>query len=170
MVHPAHQVRRRDSLSGFICIALPPERLDALQIPMMVPNNTEKHKTAYTVTVDYIHGTTTGISAHDRALTARMLADPSLGATAQDFSRPGHMNPLRYTPGGVTARPGHTEASVDLCTAAHLPPGGLLCELVDPDDAQGGIAARDACLAFARTHNIKVTTIERLRAWRAAHP
>ncbi|WFC96430.1 3,4-dihydroxy-2-butanone-4-phosphate synthase [Malassezia brasiliensis] len=155
--------------SGFICIALPPERLEALQIPMMVPENTEKHKTAYTVTVDYVHGTTTGISAHDRALTARMLADPSLGATASDFSRPGHLNPLRYTPGGVTVRPGHTEASVDLCTAAHLPPGGLLCELVDPDDALGGIAARDACVTFARKHGIKVTTIERLRAWRATH-
>lgn len=102
---------------------------------MMVPNNTEKHKTAYTVTVDYKHGTTTGISAHDRALTARMLAKAALlaghkaptaaaGASAwgrpgdaesvtpEDFSRPGHMVPLRYTEGGVRVRKGHTEASV----------------------------------------------------------
>ncbi|WFD04141.1 3,4-dihydroxy-2-butanone-4-phosphate synthase [Malassezia obtusa] len=155
--------------SGFVCIALPPERLAELDIPMMVPNNTEKHKTAYTITVDYRHDTTTGISAHDRALTARMLADPSLGAKAADFSRPGHMNPLRYTPGGVTVRRGHTEASVDLCKAAGLPPGGLLCELVDPDDRCGGIAARDACFRFAEAHGLKVTTIERLQAWIAAH-
>ena len=131
---------------------------------MMVPNNTEKHKTAYTVTVDYKHNTTTGISAHDRALTARMLTDAKLGAKPEDFSRPGHLNPLRYTPGGIHARRGHTEASVDLCRAANLPQGGLLCELVDPKDPLGGIAARDACLAFAKQHNIKVTTIDRLQA------
>lgn len=135
---------------------------------MMVPQNEEKHKTAYTITTDYRHGTTTGISAHDRALTARMLADPANGATAADFSRPGHMNPLRYTPGGVLVRPGHTEATIDLCKLAGLPPAGLLCELVDPDDAQGGIAARDACLRFAKTHGLRVTTIQALRAHMAA--
>lgn len=135
---------------------------------MMVPHNTEKHKTAYTVTCDYQPGTTTGISAHDRALTARMLADPALGAKAADFSRPGHLNPLKYTPGGVQVRRGHTEAAVDLCKAAGLPPAGLLCELVDPDDKQGGIAARDACLRFAQAHNLKITTIERLEAWQRA--
>ena len=79
-----------------------------LDIPMMVPENTERNKTAYTVTVDYRDGTTTGISAHDRALTARMLADTALGARAADFLRPGHMNPLRYTSGGVRVRRGHT--------------------------------------------------------------
>ena len=151
--------------SGFICLSLTPERLAELEIPMMVPNNTEKHKTAYTVTVDYKHDTTTGISAHDRALTARMLADPALGAGRDDFSRPGHLNPLRYTSGGVQVRFGHTEAAVDLCKAASLPPAGLLCELVDPSDPKGGIAARDACLAFAREHGLKVTTIEMLRKW-----
>lgn len=151
--------------SGFVCIALTPERLAALELPMMVPQNEEKHKTAYTITCDYRHDTTTGISAHDRALTSRMLADPALGAVAADFSRPGHMNPLRYTPGGVQVRQGHTEASVDLCKAAGLPPAGLLCELVDPADAHGGIAARDACLAFAKQHGLRVTTIEALRAW-----
>ncbi|WFD32903.1 3,4-dihydroxy-2-butanone-4-phosphate synthase [Malassezia sp. CBS 17886] len=154
--------------SGFICISLTSERLAELQIPMMVPDNTEKHRTAYTVTVDYKHGTTTGISAHDRALTARMLADPSLGAAPEDFTRPGHLNPLRYAPGGVQVRRGHTEATVDLCKAAGLPPAGLLCELVDPDDANGGIAARDACFKFAEEHGLKMTTIERLRAWQNA--
>ncbi|PKI82632.1 3,4-dihydroxy-2-butanone-4-phosphate synthase [Malassezia vespertilionis] len=155
--------------SGFICISLTPARLQALDLPMMVPQNTERHKTAYTITVDYLHGTTTGISAHDRALTARMLADPSLGATRDDFSRPGHLNPLRYTEGGVQVRFGHTEAAVDLVKAAGLPPAGLLCEIVDPDDAKGGIAARDACLKFAKEHGLKITTIEKLRAWQNEH-
>lgn len=152
--------------SGFICIALTPDRIAQLEIPMMVPNNTEKNKTAYTVTVDYKHGTTTGISAHDRALTSRQLADESLSAQADDFTRPGHMNPLRYTQGGVRVRMGHTEASVDLCKLAGLPPAGLLCELVDPDDEDGGIASRDACLKFAKKWGLKVTTIEMLKKYR----
>ena len=144
--------------SGFVCIALTPERLNELELPLMVPQNQEKYKTAYTVTVDYRHQTTTGISAHDRALTSRMLADPALGAQRDDFTRPGHMNPLRYTPGGIQVRRGHTETAVDLCIAAGLPPAGLLCELVDPHDPHGGIAS-------AREHGIRVTTIEALRAW-----
>ena len=151
--------------SGFVCIALTPERLNELELPLMVPQNQEKYKTAYTVTVDYRHHTTTGISAHDRALTSRMLADPALGAQRDDFTRPGHMNPLRYTPGGIQVRRGHTETAVDLCIAAGLPPAGLLCELVDPHDPHGGIASRDACIAIAREHDIRVTTIEALRAW-----
>jgi len=98
--------------SGYICLSLPEERLEQLSVPMMVPNNTERHRTAYTITVDYKHGTSTGISAHDRALTARQLAAPSLGATPDDFTRPGHMVPLRARPGGVLERRGHTEAGV----------------------------------------------------------
>lgn len=152
--------------SGFICISLTPQRIAQLEIPMMVPNNTEKNKTAYTVTVDYKHGTTTGISAQDRALTSRLLADPTHDAKPSDFTRPGHMNPLRYTEGGVRVRRGHTEASVDLCKLAGLPAAGLLCELVDPDDPDGGIASRDACLKFAKAHNLRVTTIELLKAYR----
>lgn len=152
--------------SGFICISLTPQRIAELSIPMMVPNNTEKNKTAYTVTVDYKHSTTTGISAYDRALTSRQLADESFGAKPDDFTRPGHMNPLRYTEGGVRVRMGHTEASVDLCKLAGLPPAGLLCELVDPDDEEGGIASRDACLKFAKKHGLKVTTIELLKKYR----
>ncbi|KAG2039949.1 3,4-dihydroxy-2-butanone 4-phosphate synthase-domain-containing protein, partial [Suillus americanus] len=85
--------------SGYICISLPGERLNELEIPMMVPENQERHKTAYTITVDYKHGTTTGISAHDRSLTVRKLVDPT--STASDFSRPGHMVPLRAQDGGV---------------------------------------------------------------------
>ncbi|PWN88675.1 hypothetical protein FA10DRAFT_268841 [Acaromyces ingoldii] len=163
--------------SGFICISLHPSLIEALEIPMMVPINTEKNKTAYTVTLDYRHGTTTGISAHDRALSSRMLAkawrqrhgqlnDGEDEVKPGDFCRPGHLCPLRYTEGGVRRRSGHTEASVDLAVAASLPPVALLCELVDPSDETGSIASRDACFAFARQHKIKVTTIEMLRAWR----
>lgn len=188
--------------SGFICISLHPELIEQINLPMMVPVNTEKNKTAYTITLDYRYGTTTGISAHDRALTSRKLAQTwreargqsvpqttSNGASSangnasaafhegeapdrliepQDFCRPGHMCPLRYTEGGVRRRRGHTEASVDLCLAADLPPAALLCELVDPNDEQGGIASRDACFAFAKQHGLKVITIEALERWREA--
>lgn len=137
MVHQAYEVSSVNTkemklvltcvgCSGYICISLPEQRLQQLEIPMMVPENQERHKTAYTVTVDAKQGklpyhipvspltplgigTTTGISAHDRALTARLLADPA--AKPEDFTRPGHMVPLRYTEGGVLARPGHTEAA-----------------------------------------------------------
>ncbi|CEH12939.1 -dihydroxy-2-butanone 4-phosphate synthase [Ceraceosorus bombacis] len=114
--------------SGFICISLHPALIAALDIPMMVPHNTEKNKTAYTVTVDYLHGTTTGISAHDRALTARKLAESGISGSVRkdDFARPGHLCPLRYTEGGVRRRGGHTEASVDLAVAAGLAPAALL--------------------------------------------
>lgn len=130
---------------------------------MMVPQNEERHRTAYTVTVDYHPGTTTGISAHDRALTARALAAPSVSPT--DFTRPGHMVPLRTRSGGVLTRPGHTEASVDLCRATGLPAAGLLCELVN-DDEQGSMARRDDCRAFADRWGIKMISIEMLIDWR----
>jgi len=170
--------------SGFVCISLHPSIIEYLALPMMVPQNTDRHKTAYTITLDYKHGTTTGISAHDRALTSRKLAQ--LGALQQehkgriqlpeaeaaqlqlqpgDFSRPGHLNPLRYTIGGVRKRRGHTEASVDLCLASGRPPAALLCELVDPDSPDGSIAARDACLKFAREHKLRICTIEAMVQW-----
>jgi len=143
--------------SGYVCIALPEQRLAALEIPMMVPDNTERHRTAYTVTVDYKYGTTTGISAHDRALTARQLA--SEGAKPDDFTRPGHMVPLRSRPGGVLTRRGHTESATDLCQLTGLPPAGLLCELVN-DDAQGTMARRDDCRAFANRWGLKMISVE----------
>ncbi|CAG8811053.1 29216_t:CDS:2, partial [Racocetra persica] len=126
--------------SGLICVPTTPERLDQLQLPLMVPNNTEKMKTAYTISVDYKYNTTTGISAHDRALTARSLANPTI--TASDFNRPGHVFPLRYREGGVLKRIGHTEASVDLCKLSGLQPVGVICELVRDD---GQMARRDDC-------------------------
>ncbi|CCM02251.1 uncharacterized protein FIBRA_04334 [Fibroporia radiculosa] len=149
--------------SGYICIALPGDRLDALAIPQMVAQNEDPNRTAYTVTVDYRPGTTTGISAHDRALTARALAAPS--ARPDLFSRPGHMVPLRARPGGVLARPGHTESAVDLCALTGLPPAGVLCELVEDNDA-GSMMRRDACRRFADRWGLKMISVEMLAQWR----
>jgi len=149
--------------SGYVCISLPQTKLDALQIPMMVPTNTERHRTAYTVTVDYKHSTTTGISAHDRALTARKLA--SSDAVADDFTRPGHMVPLRARDGGVLTRRGHTESAVDLCALTNLPQAGLLCELVN-DDLYGTMARRDDCRAWAKRFGIKMISVEMIAQYR----
>ncbi|CED84568.1 -dihydroxy-2-butanone 4-phosphate synthase [Phaffia rhodozyma] len=151
--------------SGYICISLPQSRLEALDIPMMVARNEETNQTAYTVTVDYNKGTTTGISAHDRALTARKLAD--LSSSASDFNRPGHMVPLRYHDGGVLKRKGHTESALDLCVLASLPPAGLLCELVAPDpNPTGRMAQLDDCITFAKQWNLPLITVEMLKRWR----
>ncbi|GAA5977598.1 hypothetical protein JCM21900_000539 [Sporobolomyces salmonicolor] len=150
--------------SGYICICLPAQRLAELDIKMMVDDNQETHRTAYTVTCDYKHGTTTGISAHDRALTARKLADPT--TTKEDFNRPGHLVPLRAVPGGVLERRGHTESSVDLCRLAGLPEAGIICELVKPDDPNGDMARRDDCFAFAKQWGLKMISIEQLEQYR----
>ncbi|KAI0644310.1 3,4-dihydroxy-2-butanone 4-phosphate synthase, partial [Trametes meyenii] len=154
--------------SGYICIALPGARLEELQIPMMVPTNEDRHRTAYTVTVDYKHGTTTGISAHDRALTARALAAPPSAAPAAAFARPGHMVPLRARDGGVLVRRGHTESALDLCVAAGLPRAGVLCELVE-DNEEGSMMRRDACRRFADRWGIRMISVEQLARWRAEH-
>ncbi|KAG1878624.1 3,4-dihydroxy-2-butanone 4-phosphate synthase [Suillus tomentosus] len=151
--------------SGYICISLPEERLNELEIPMMVPENQERHKTAYTITVDYKHGTTTGISAHDRSLTVRKLVDPT--STASDFSRPGHMVPLRAQNGGVLERRGHTETGVDLCALTNQPLGGVLCELVN-DDALGTMARRDDCRSFANRWGLKMISVDMLAQYRKA--
>ncbi|KAI8333091.1 3,4-dihydroxy-2-butanone 4-phosphate synthase [Chlamydoabsidia padenii] len=150
--------------SGYICVPTTGERLDELSLPLMVPKNTELMRTAYTISVDYAHGTTTGISAHDRALTCRKLADPTV--LPQDFSRPGHILPLRAVPGGTFARFGHTEAGVDLCQLAQLPPVACIGELVKEDDLSGSMARRDDCFAFAKKHGIKMITIKDLIAYK----
>ncbi|KAH0582903.1 hypothetical protein H2248_010804 [Termitomyces sp. 'cryptogamus'] len=153
--------------SGYICIALPGERLNELELPMMVPENQDRHRTAYTVTVDYKHGTTTGISASDRSATVRALASPD--SRPSDFTRPGHMVPLRARAGGVLTRMGHTESAVDLCVLTGLSPAGVLCELVN-DDAQGTMARRDDCRAFADKWGLKMISVEMLAEWRRTHP
>lgn len=141
--------------SGIICMPMLRERLDQLRLPQMVPDNTESHRTAFTISVDYKHGTTTGISAPDRAKTIRALANPD--ATPEDFARPGHIFPLRYATGGVLTRAGHTEASVDLVKLAGLTsPAAVICEIVNED----GTMKRGADLiAFAREHDLKMGTI-----------
>jgi 3,4-dihydroxy 2-butanone 4-phosphate synthase/GTP cyclohydrolase II len=147
--------------SGIVCLPMTGSRLDALQLPQMVAENSEAHRTAFTVSVDYRHGTTTGISAHDRALTIRALADPA--ARPDDFSRPGHIFPLRYAEGGVLCRAGHTEASVDLARLAGTEPAAAICEIVNED----GSMKRGADLVrFARRHGLKVGTIAELIRYR----
>lgn len=148
--------------SGMLCVGLPGERLDELDLPLMVERNTDSMRTAYTITVDYRHGTTTGISAADRALTIRSLVDPD--AVASDFNRPGHVFPLRAVPGGVLARQGHTEAAVDLARLAGLRPGGVLAEVVNDD---GTMARRPELEAFAQQHGLPIITIADLVAYRS---
>src|SRR3954452_16949106 len=120
--------------SGYICVPLTESICDRLDLPPMYHTNQDRRGTAYTVSVDAREGTSTGISAHDRALTMRMLADPS--STPADFTRPGHVVPLRAKAGGVLRRPGHTEAAVDLCRMAGLRSAGVLCEIVSEKDVE----------------------------------
>lgn len=145
---------------GLICVAMEGERLDALDIPLMVPRNTELHKTAFTVSVDYLPGTTTGISAADRAVTVKALMDPA--AQPSDFARPGHIFPLRAHPGGVRSRPGHTEAAVDLVRLAGLMPSGVICEVANDD---GTMARLPELRVFAETHAMPLITIQDLIAF-----
>jgi 3,4-dihydroxy 2-butanone 4-phosphate synthase/GTP cyclohydrolase II len=147
--------------SGVICTPLLGERLDQLELPLMVVSNTESHRTAFTVSVDSRHGTTTGISAADRAATIRALADPTTGPA--DLARPGHIFPLRYTEGGVLKRAGHTEAAVDLARLAGRTPAGVLCEVVNDD---GTMARLPELAAFARRHGLPLISIADLIAYR----
>ncbi|MPZ74330.1 MAG: bifunctional 3,4-dihydroxy-2-butanone-4-phosphate synthase/GTP cyclohydrolase II [Nitriliruptorales bacterium] len=147
--------------SGVICVAASGQRLDELDIPLMVADNTDAKGTAFTVSVDYRHGTTTGISAADRAATIRAMADPA--AMATDFTRPGHIFPLRYADGGVLKRAGHTEAAVDLARLAGLTPAGALCEVVNDD---GTMARLPQLQAFAAEHRLLVVSIADLIAHR----
>lgn len=144
---------------GLICVAMEGERLDALGIPLMVPQNTEYHKTAFTVSVDYLPGTTTGISAADRAATVLALMDPA--AAPEDFARPGHIFPLRAHPQGVRGRPGHTEAAVDLARLAGMAASGVICEVANDD---GTMARLPELIAFAELHQLPLVTIEDLIA------
>lgn len=147
--------------SGIVCVSMTAERLRQLKLPLMVERNTESHRTAFTVSVDYLHGTTTGVSAADRALTLNALADPN--SHANDFARPGHIFPLRCRKGGVLERAGHTEAAHDLSLLAGLHPAGVLCEVVNDD---GTMARRPELLAFAKQHGLVIITIADLITYR----
>ncbi len=151
--------------SGVICVPLESERADALDLPLMVVANTEAQRTAFTVTVDYRHGTTTGISAGDRAATIRALIDPA--TQPNDLNRPGHIFPLRYRPGGVLKRAGHTEATVDLCRLAGRFPSGVLCEVVSADKSD--MARLPELEAFAKRFDLPIVTIADLIRYRRQH-
>jgi 3,4-dihydroxy 2-butanone 4-phosphate synthase/GTP cyclohydrolase II len=146
---------------GLMCVAITRERAASLRLPMMEPVNTSLHETPFTVSVDYRHGTTTGISAADRAATIRALADAT--ATPDDFARPGHIFPLRATPGGVLRRAGHTEAAADLAELAGLKPAAVLIEIMHAD---GSMARTPDLRAFADTHGMPLITIQSLIAHR----
>ncbi len=140
--------------SGIICVPMEEEQLARLELPQMVPVNSESHRTAFTVSVDLRVGTTTGVSSAERAATIRALASPA--AAAADFARPGHIFPLRARRGGVLVRAGHTEAAVDLCRLAGLHPAGVLCEIMNED---GTMARRPQLQEFARRHQLRIGTI-----------
>ncbi len=151
--------------SGVFCVPLESARADELDLPLMVVANTEAQRTAFTVTVDYRHGTTTGISAHDRAATIRALIDPETRST--DLNRPGHIFPLRYRPGGVLKRAGHTEATVDLCRLAGKAPSGVLCEIVSADKSD--MARLPELEAFAQRNRLPIVSIADLIRYRRHH-
>ena len=148
--------------SGVICMPMMGERLDQLDLPPMVADNTDPRRTAFTVSVDARRGTTTGISAADRAATIAALIDPDIQPT--DLARPGHMYPLRYREGGVLIRAGHTEATVDLARLAGLYPAGVLCEVVSEDKT--GMARLPELEEFAKTHGLLLTSIAELIRYR----
>ena len=150
--------------SGVIVAPLTGERCDDLRLPLMVDNNTESHRTAFTISVDLLDGTTTGISASDRAATLRALADPKITHTA--FARPGHIFPLRARDGGVLKRAGHTEASVDLARLAGCEPAGIICEIQNDD---GTMSRLPELKKFAEQHGLLISSIARLIEYRRHH-
>jgi 3,4-dihydroxy 2-butanone 4-phosphate synthase/GTP cyclohydrolase II len=150
--------------SGVIVAPLTGERCDDLRLPLMVDNNTESHRTAFTISVDLLEGTTTGISAADRAATLRALADPKI--THGAFARPGHIFPLRAREGGVLKRAGHTEASVDLARLAGCEPAGIICEIQNDD---GTMSRLPELKKFAKQHGLLISSIARLIEYRRHH-
>ena len=143
--------------SGVICVPMPAEMLDRLEIPLMTPHNKDKLRTAYTISVDARDGVSTGISAADRAHTARVLADSA--TEPWELTRPGHVFPLRYRAGGVLNRRGHTEAAVDLARMAGLTPAGVLVEIVNDD---GTMKRAPEIREFCDEHGLKMISIEQM--------
>lgn len=146
---------------GLICLALTPERVDALRLPMMVPTDPGDMGTAFTVSIEARHGVTTGISAADRAETVRVAADAQF--SADDLVSPGHIFPLRSQPGGVLVRSGHTEGAVDLSRLAGCSAAGVICEIMRDD---GEMARMDDLEVFAREHDLPVLSIADLIEYR----
>jgi 3,4-dihydroxy 2-butanone 4-phosphate synthase/GTP cyclohydrolase II len=146
---------------GLICVAIENNRAKELELSEMVQSSSALHSTKFTVSVDYVHGTSTGISAMDRAATIRALANND--TKPSDLARPGHIFPLISVEGGVLRRPGHTEATTDLMKLAGLKPSGVLCEIINED---GTMARLDDIKVFASKHNLKIITVKDLIAHR----
>ena len=150
--------------SGVVVAPISGDRCDDLRLPLMVEHNTESHRTAFTISVDLIEGTTTGISAADRAATLRALANPR--ESFASFARPGHIFPLRAREGGVLKRAGHTEAAVDLARMAGLEPAGIICEIINDD---GSMSRLPELIEFSRKHNLLLSSIAELIKYRRHH-
>lgn len=149
---------------GLICVPLEPARLDALQLPLMVHENTSLHETAFTVSVDGVHKVGTGISASDMSNTIRLLADPQ--SQPDDLRRPGHIFPLRAKPGGVLERRGQTEGALDLCRLAGLRPAAVVCEICNAD---GSMARLPQLMEFSARCEVPLVHISDIAAWRMRH-
>lgn len=149
---------------GLICLAIIGQRLDELRLPLMTYNNTSLHGTAFAVSVDAKYGVTTGISAHDRAVTIKTILDPK--TKPEDLAYPGHMFPLRARDGGVLVRAGHTEAAVDLCRLAGLYPAGVICEIMNED---GSMARMPELEEMASRFGLKIVSVADLIAYRRRH-
>ena len=148
---------------GLICLAMLPERLDQLDLPLMVEHPNALHGTAFTISIDAIHGVSTGISSADRAITIQKAIDPA--AQPRDFARPGHVFPLRTCPEGVLGRRGQTEGAVDLARLAGLQPAGVICEIMNAD---GSMARRSQLEDFAAIYGLNMVTVADLVAYREA--
>jgi 3,4-dihydroxy 2-butanone 4-phosphate synthase/GTP cyclohydrolase II len=149
---------------GLICLSMTPERLDELEIPLMVSQNTSRFETAFCTPVDAVGKTSTGISAHDRAATVLTAIDPS--TRPSDLARPGHVHPLRARSGGVLVRAGQTEAAVDLARGAGLYPAGVICEIMNED---GTMARVPELTKFAKRHGLLMITVADLISYRMRH-
>ena len=149
---------------GLICLTLPSDRIDALNLPLMATHNSSRHETAFTISIEARDGVTTGISAADRARTVSVAIDASKGAA--DIATPGHVFPLRARDGGVLVRAGHTEAAVDISRLAGLNPSGVICEIMKED---GEMARLPDLIGFAQLHGLKIGTISDLIAYRRRH-
>jgi 3,4-dihydroxy 2-butanone 4-phosphate synthase/GTP cyclohydrolase II len=149
---------------GLICVPMAGELLDRLGLHEMAHVNRDRHGTAFTVSVDAIEGATTGISARDRWLAAKILGDPK--ARPEQLAQPGHMFPLRARPNGVFDRPGHTEATVDLARLAGLTPAGLCCEILNDD---GSCARLPQLLEFKKQFGYRIVSVESIIRYRREH-
>lgn len=149
---------------GIICASITSKRAEDLGLGLMVESNTSLHETPFTVSVDYIHGTTTGVSAYDRATTIKALINPA--TKPSDLARPGHIFPLRAIEGGVLRRAGHTEAVIDLCRFADLYPAGVLCEILNDD---GTMARVPDLIKIAEQYHLKIITIKDLIEYRLSN-